>query len=390
MAPSEYINRKTIGELDFVKKPDMRLTHLDLEITERCNNNCVHCYINQPADSMPHVDKELSAEEIQNILSEAAGLGCLTVRITGGEPLLRKDFIDIYVHAKKLGLGVVIFTNATLIDETLIEVLKKMPAREKIEITLYGMKKSSCERVTRTKGSYESAIRGIELLLSNHIPFIIKGAYLPQNKDDKKLLDTWCAQMPTMKNRSPSYAVNFDLRARRDDLSKNKQIEKLRSDTEKSLEFFMEDTESFLRETVSFIKMFSDVPGEKIFNCGACKNSLTIDPYGKIYPCLLLRHPLTTYDLKEGSLDDALRNFLPDLLNMKATNKSYLERCAKCFLKSLCGQCPARSWMEHGSLDTPVEYHCKVAHEKAYRVGILLRHEKAWETQDWKKRVQNL
>ena len=79
------------------------LGRLDMELTERCNNNCIHCYINLPADD-PCKARELSAEKIKAILSEAASLGCLTVRFTGGEPLLRNDFQEIYLFARRLGL----------------------------------------------------------------------------------------------------------------------------------------------------------------------------------------------------------------------------------------------------------------------------------------------
>jgi len=56
------------------------------------------------------------------------------------------------------------------------------------------------------------------------------------------------------------------------------------------------------------------------------------------------------YDLRTGSQCDALDNFFPRLRNMRATHPDYLRRCARCFLKSLCEQCPARSWAEHGTL----------------------------------------
>ena len=58
-----------------------------------------------------------------------------------------------------------------------------------------------------------------------------------------------------------------------------------------------------------------------------------------------------------------------------------------CFLKGLCEQCPAKSWTENGTLDTPVEYLCSVAHAQARWMGWLKDGEKAWEVKDWKERV---
>ena len=49
---------------------------------------------------------------------------------------------------------------------------------------------------------------------------------------------------------------------------------------------------------------------------------------------------------------------------------------ARCFLKGFCEQCPAKSWAESGTLDTPVEYLCEVAHTKARYLGCLDENER--------------
>ena len=85
----------------------------------------------------------------------------------------------------------------------------------------------------------------------------------------------------------------------------------------------------------------------------------------------------------------ALTEFFPRLREMRATNPDYLNRCARCFLKGLCEQCPAKSWQEHGTLDTPVEYLCDVAHAQARYLGLLGASERAWELERevWRERV---
>jgi len=112
-----------------------------MELTERCNNNCIHCCINLSENDKAARKNELTTKEIRGILIEAASLGCLTVRFTGGEPLLRDDFEELYIFARKLGLKVMLFTNARLITPHLAELFSRIPPLEKIEITLYGMKK---------------------------------------------------------------------------------------------------------------------------------------------------------------------------------------------------------------------------------------------------------
>ena len=85
-----------------------------MELTERCNNNCIHCCINLPVDDKEAQSQELTTAEWKSLLEEAASLGCLSVRFTGGEPLLREDFEELYLVARRLGLKVLLFTNATL------------------------------------------------------------------------------------------------------------------------------------------------------------------------------------------------------------------------------------------------------------------------------------
>jgi MoaA/NifB/PqqE/SkfB family radical SAM enzyme len=106
------------------------LISFDLEITARCNNNCRHCYINLPAGDKEAKKKELSLEEIQKIGKEAVSLGAVWCLITGGEPLLRADFFDIYLSLKKMGLLISLFTNATLVTKEHIKLFKRYPPRD--------------------------------------------------------------------------------------------------------------------------------------------------------------------------------------------------------------------------------------------------------------------
>jgi hypothetical protein len=73
---------------------------------------------------------------------------------------------------------------------------------------------------------------------------------------------------------------------------------------------------------------------------------------------------------------------------MKAENTEYLRRCAVCFLKGLCEQCPSKSWMEYGTLGTTVEYPCDDAHVQARYLGMIGDQEQAWEVENWQERVE--
>jgi len=171
MHNESYVTKQNISKTSLWENKTPLLGRLDFELTERCNNNCVHCCINLPADDLAAKNKELTTGEIKNILKEAVSLGCMSVRFTGGEPLLREDFEELYVFARKQGLKVFVFTNATLLTPHLAELFSHIPPLKKIEVSVYGMKKSSYEAVTRIKGSFEAAFTGINLLLEYKIPF---------------------------------------------------------------------------------------------------------------------------------------------------------------------------------------------------------------------------
>jgi sulfatase maturation enzyme AslB (radical SAM superfamily) len=81
-----------------------------------------------------------------------------------------------------------------------------------------------------------------------------------------------------------------------------------------------------------------------------------------------------------------------ELSEIKATNPEYLSRCANCFIKGLCEQCPAKSWAENGTLDTPVEYLCDVAHAQANYLGLLSENEKAWSIspEEYQERIDRV
>ena len=365
------------------------LAKLDIELTERCNNNCIHCYINQPADDKNILRKELGTKEVKNIIEEAAALGCLTIKFTGGEPLLREDFEDIYIHTRRLGIKVVLFTNATLITPTLADLFAKIPPLEKIEISYYGMRKSSYETISRVSGSYEAASRGINLLVENNVPFALKNVLLPPAMQEVEEFEGWASHLPGI-NEKPAYTFSINLRCRRDSDKKNSQIKKLRLAPDKIFTFLARNKAEFSQVMQEFCTKFMGVGGRCLFTCGAGMRGGAVDAYGRFQLCLLLRHPETVYNLGDGNLREAVVEFAPDIRTREGESNAYLTRCARCFLKGFCDQCPGKSWIEHGTLDTPVEYLCDVAHTNAKCIGLIGESEKAWEVDDWGQRIERI
>jgi radical SAM protein with 4Fe4S-binding SPASM domain len=383
---SEYVRRLTRLE----RKVASRLGSLDLELTERCDNDCVHCCINLPEDDAAARSREITTAQVMTILREAAELGCLRVRFTGGEPLLREDFTDLYLCARRLGLRVLLFTNARGVTPEIADLLAAVPPLIPVEVSVYGMHEESYEAVTRAPGSFAEFRRGVDLLLARGVPFVVKGALLPPAREELDEFAAWAHDVVGMEL-PPSYAMFFDLRNRQDDEGKNRLICALRTRPEDGVDVLARRPGEYRRHMEQFAAGFMHPPGDRLFTCGAGRG-VSVDAYGRAQPCLSVRAPELTVDLVgdanggPATLAAALARFQA-LGEMRARNPEYLRRCARCFLKGLCEQCPAKSWAEHGTLDTPVEYLCAVAHAQARRMGWVSADEHAWEVGDWRARL---
>jgi len=364
------------------KKP--LLSQIDIELTERCNNNCIHCCINLPESDSNALGREMNTDFVKGILTQAAALGCLAVRFTGGEPLLRDDLAELYIFARRLGMQVILFTNARLITTELAGLLSKVPPGRVVEVSVYGMSPDSYDRVAGHEGAFSEFRRGVDLLLRYKVPFIVKGPRLRFLKGEQEAFEAWAATISSM-DKMPVYSMNFDLRHRRDDPVKNARIARLRATPQETVAALSRNS-LYLKDMVQFCGRFMGPSGDQLFNCGA-GHGTCVDAYGHAQLCLSLRDAETIVDLHEVTLKHALEELFPAMRKIKATNLDYLRRCARCFLKGLCEQCPAKSWVEHGTLDTPVEYLCLVAHAQARHLGLLGREEHAWEVEDWRERV---
>ena len=361
------------------------LTWLDLELTERCNNACVHCSINRPSGDAAAKGREMTTAEVQALLEAAAGLGCLTVRLTGGEPLLREDFTEIYLFARKLGLRVLIFTNAVLLTPALADLLARVPPREPVEVSIYGLKKATYEAVTGAPGSFDAARRGLRLLTDRKIPFFIKGALLPPTAAESVAFERWACGLSGQ--RQVAWVQFLDLRSRRDDEGRNARIRGLRQTPREVRRRTAGLPVAEQDELRRFVAAYAVLQGDRLFGCLSAGGKGAVDAYGVFQYCLALRHPATVFDLKRGGLEQAVKEHLSAVRAMTSRNPEYLNRCGRCPLKAFCLQCPAKSWAEHGTLDTPVEYLCDVAHAQAAALGLLVAGEKAWAVKGWNRRI---
>jgi len=118
-----------------------------VELTYGCNLHCLHCYTDC-YNQHDLIKKERTTEEILHTLDELYELGVLWVCFTGGEIFMRKDFLQIYDHAKSKGFLITLFTNGTMFTEAIVDHLKESPPFC-IDISCHGATEETFDGITQ-------------------------------------------------------------------------------------------------------------------------------------------------------------------------------------------------------------------------------------------------
>lgn len=329
------------------------------ELTYRCPLTCSHCYNNLPMGDRDAQASELTTEQAKRILTEAAELGCLYMLFTGGEIFARKDFLEIYAHAKRQGLIITLFTNATMVTPVIADALQAMPPFA-IEITLYGATRETYERLTGLSGSYDRCLRGIELLKERGLPVRLKTAVTTVNRHEVGMMQAF--------GRSQGFAFKFDsLMNPRIDCSQSPLEVRLRP--EHVVELDLEDPQR-VEELKNFTAQYmlrtkTKVEAETLYHCGGGATAFSVSPTGMLSICLLSQ--CDQYDLRKGTFRDGWQGFLKDVRQKPVTRPT---KCTRCDLKATCGMCPANGELESGDPEAPVAWLCEVAHLRALTFGL--------------------
>ncbi len=325
------------------------------EITHRCCFDCVHCFLGPQKVCQDILDRELKKEEIFKIIDDIVDAGCLKFLITGGEPLLRPDFKEIYVYAKKKGLILTLFTNAMLIDEDMADFLKEWPP-DTIEISLYGACEETYKKVTGVDGAYEKVINALKLLKERNLHVNLKTILMTINKNEYFQL------MNLSKNLGYKFRPDAGIFPKLDGddsplqyrISAKEAAEKEMADDVRAQEWAsqMENNEgrNFHADGL-------------LYSCGAGVTEFHIDPYGKIMPCMLVRH--IKYDLKCNEFSVCMTKMRKNIKNKKI---SLDFKCASCNNQATCGYCPGRFLLENGNEQRYSAYYCELG---KYRKQII-------------------
>jgi radical SAM protein with 4Fe4S-binding SPASM domain len=316
-----------------------------LELTHRCNLNCVHCYLGPQDSRQSHKGREIGTGRMLSLLDEITEAGCLNLLITGGEPLLREDFTVIYRHARENGLLVTVFTNGTTVTDNILQLFRDLPPVE-VEISIYGATAATYERITGVTGSYERCLRGIKSLLQNGTRMRLKTVLMTLNSDE--LYD--------MENIAKELDVRFRFDAAISPcLNGDVGPLSLRVPPEEAIEKEMADPMRVERWGTFFAKFKDATLGDNLYGCNAGISAFHLDPFGRLLPCMMTMD--IGCDISETPFMTGWENILKKIRDRQAGTDFACRGCKKI---NFCGYCPAFFRLENGREDICSEYLCQM------------------------------
>lgn len=290
-------------------------------LTHRCNLKCIHCCFS--ADSTSGEDF-LSTKQVLNIIDKIIACSPEMITFTGGEPLLRSDFIKILQYVAQRYKGKIsLSTNATLINSKNVKILSSLLSS--IDISLDGVDEKSCSQLRGT-GVFNKVMESVSLLRNNNFEkislsmVVVDGNQHLQEKFRK--LNEDLGTMPLIRNFAP--------------IGRGKE-------NKEKLQINEENTgQTHISYSHNDLKIISK--GLKGCSCGAARNQFLINFDGSIYPCgLLIKQEYRLGDIND--VDD-IRSYIN---NISCKSQAYKElnkiepntfiRCHDCSVNLFCWSC---------------------------------------------------
>jgi AdoMet-dependent heme synthase len=320
---------------------------VQLDLTYRCNERCVHCYLD-------HDDHgEMTTIEIKHLLDEMAEAGVFILTLSGGEIFLRKDFFEILEHARRLMFCVKLKTNAVLIREAEAQRLKDLSV-ESVQISIYSHRPEVHDAITLIPGSLKRSIDGIRFLKSQGLKVIIANVLMQQNMADYSGVRTVAAELGVECTLDPTVTPMMD--GNRSPLNLGVNVDALRR-------VFRDDA------LVGNSDEFCAIPPQarqddlEVTPCSAGHTACYVSPYGEVFPCV--QFPLPTGNVRHQRFVDIWRH--SDRMNeVRSIRLKDLTTCTSCTHVSNCTRCPGLAFLE-GNMRGPSTQDC----EKSFaRTGV--------------------
>jgi len=341
-------------------RPTLRLPREGwIDLTYRCNNHCRHCWLQLPVNDKDK-ERELSFNEIRQIADEARQVGCNHWSISGGEPMLRSDFSDIFDYLTHRASNYSLNTNGTLITPALAKLLTRNGNKM---VAIYGADADVHDKITRSPGSFEACIRGCAYLKEVGASFTVQ---LIPMRDNYHQLDE---MIDLAKSLSSSYRIGaawLYLSAKRQP-QRNREIIRQRLSPEEvvAIDPARPVLENYIMSNGKLQPNYSATLGEWLKqSCIMKGRQFHIDPYGGMSFCSFMKDPSLRFSLKEWSFHKIWNELIPSCNLQNHNQDEYADNCGSCNQRETCHWCPAYAYLEKGRLSAPIEYLCKIAKER--------------------------
>ena len=356
---------------DFTRRVTAARIPLDgsIELTHRCNLRCVHCYLGDQDAIRRHRQDEMSTRQIMNLIDEIVDAGALNFTFSGGDPMVRKDFPELYIYAVKKGLLVTIFCDGVLVSDKIIDVFNTFPPRM-VEISIYGASQETYEGITQVKGSFRRCLAGIERLHHNGQRFTLKTVMMTRNRheleDMRALAQSYgvdfyfdTAIFPCLPHGDNGGSANRDIGSASVDVQPPslQRPTALRVSPEEAAAAQLSDPEK-VREMADLYVRTKDIPdSDRLYVCGAGQTTFHVDPYGNVQPCTISTN--VDYNIRDGGF---LKGWNGPVAAIRETRISADNSCRSCDKQALCSGCPAMFLADSGVADRKSDYICRTTH----------------------------
>ncbi|MFH1508545.1 MAG: radical SAM protein [Candidatus Omnitrophota bacterium] len=321
------------------------------ELTYRCNLNCIHCY----CKGSENEKKELALFEVKKIIRQLRQEGCIWLTLTGGEPLIRPDFLDIYSLARRKGFIITIFTNALAFNQKIINYLAKSPPFS-IEITLNSLNPGIYSRITGVKNSLARVMDNIRELTKKKLAVIIKTNLLKQNINEIAGIKKWAEDnLARLSKNRYNFKCDPLIYPR---LNANKTPCRHRLSPEEIFRVFQQDKD-ISRQYQEQLRKDRPVllrENKYLYHCNSWMNKVFINPFGRLKFCVFSND--FSVDLKKKTFQEGFNAMAAKIPGQVFQTNS---RCRDCPLRPICRWCPARAYLETGNREKPINYFCRLA-----------------------------
>ena len=318
-----------------------------LDITYRCNERCVHCYLD-------HDDHgEMTTAEIESVLTQLADAGVFFLTFSGGEVLLRRDFFHLVEFARRLLFNVKIKSNAVMIGDTEAKRLRQLGV-EQVQISVYSHRPEVHDAITKLPGSWKRTVEAIRRLKANDLKVTIANVLMTANSSDNAGVQALANELGVFYTVDPTITPKMD---------GDTSILNLRIPGAELHQVFRDDR--FVPNVAEFCAP-PPPPGEDVmegFPCSAGHTSCYISPYGDVFPCV--QFPLPSGNVRRQKFLDIWQNS-SQLADVRSIRAKDLSTCSSCSHVGTCTRCPGLAYME-GNMRGPSTADC----EKSFqRTGI--------------------